>query len=119
MIATGKENGIYKLNPVEDKWKAVVISNECRARVRKACSLIKAAEHMDKISGKQHLNNQKDSLNEESHSDGAVLSGKELKDGKLLTLTQKAEVLSQYFCLYLALWCVLQQETNIFHAVTH
>ena len=57
---------------------------------------------MNKVSGKQDMNNEKDSLNAESHGDG-VLSGKELKDGKLLTLTQKAEVLSQYFCLYLAL----------------
>lgn len=70
---------------------------------------------MNKIFGKQYMNDQKDSLS----GDGGVVSGKELKDGNMLTLTQKAEVLCQYFCLYLALRCVLQQETGIFHAITH
>lgn len=31
------------------------------------------------------------------------MSGKELKDRRLQTLTEKAEVVSQYFCPFLAL----------------
>jgi len=58
---------------------------------------------VNKISGKQDMNKQTEPLNPESHGDRGVVSEKESKDGKLPTLIQKTEVLSQYFCMYLAL----------------
>lgn len=56
---------------------------------------------MNKIFGKQYMNNQKGFLSAESPGDGEAVRGKELKDRNMLTLTQKAEVLCQYFCFML------------------
>lgn len=51
--------------------------------------MIKAPEFVIRISGNQDIIMRKDSLNAESHGDGRAVSGKELKDGKLLTLTSE------------------------------
>lgn len=39
-------------------------------------SLLEAAEYMNKISGKQDMDNEKDSLNAESYGDGGLVRGK-------------------------------------------